>query len=219
MKALLSAALLALAAPAVAQPAPPAGATAPDPARLAAATRVVAKVWPLGTYRRMMDGMLDKVMDSMMASMANLPTRDMAGMSGASTDTQKKLGTETMGETMARADPAYRERMQITMKVMTDEMVGMMSAVEPEIQTALARAYANRFTQPQLDDLNRFFETPTGSVYAREAMLISTDPEMVKAMQSFVPTLMQRMPAIMEKAKAATAHLPPVKAAPDAKAH
>lgn len=223
MRPILAAALLALSAPAVAQTAPAATATAPapaiDPVRLAAATRIVSQVWPLGTYRRMMDGMMDKVMESTIAGMTGMRLGDMAGAGGASPEARRKLGDETLGQTMAKADPAYRERMSITMKVMTDEIVGMMSDIEPQIQTALARAYANRFTQVQLDDLGRFFATPTGTVYARDAMLISSDPEMVQAMQSFVPALMRRMPAIMEKAKAATAHLPPVKTPPAAKAH
>ncbi|HEX8445975.1 MAG TPA: DUF2059 domain-containing protein [Sphingomonas sp.] len=220
MISILLAAALAAPAPAQTVAVPPPVAAQPaaiDPARLTAATRIIGRVWPLGTYRRMMDGMMDRIMESTMASMYAMPVRDMAGMGGASADAQKALGNKTMGETIAAADPAFRERMKITTKVMTDEMVGMMSAVEPQVQTALARAYATRFTLAQLDDLDRFFATPTGAVYAREAMMLYTDPEMIKAMQAFVPTLMQRMPAIMEKVKAATAHLPAVKTPPQAK--
>jgi hypothetical protein len=38
----------------------------------AAAARVVDKLWPLGTYRRMMDGTMSKMMDRMMQAMPEI---------------------------------------------------------------------------------------------------------------------------------------------------
>lgn len=218
--AMLVPALLSVAAPAGAQASAgkqgvvPAEAAMPvpiDPARLAAARHVVDQVWPLGTYKRMMDKTLDAIMDSTMQSMFNMKLGDFSAAAGISPEQRAKLGEATMGEVMLKADPHYRERAQITMTVMMDEMVGLMTQVEPDVRDALSRAYARRFTETQLADLIRFFSTETGKVYAAESMMLFSDPEMMKAMQSFTPRLMQAMPSIMAKAQKATARLPPVK--------
>jgi hypothetical protein len=70
---------LALAFPLAAQ-APPAKATpapAVDAARVAAAAPapVIDKLWPVGTYRRMLDGTLSKMMDQIMSSMPGIIVR------------------------------------------------------------------------------------------------------------------------------------------------
>lgn len=214
MKRALALAAALVAAPALAQaPAapPPAAAVIPlDPARVAAARPVIAKLWPLGTYKRMMDGMMDRIMQSTMSSMFGMKASDFAGMAGVNADKAKaQAGDKTLGQMAEAADPAFRERMTISTKIITDEMVGMMTKVEPSIQEALVRAYARHFTVAQLGDLDRFFATPTGREYAAQSMLLYADPEMVTAMQSFAPELMKAMPAIMDKVKVATAHLPP----------
>lgn len=99
--------------------------------------------------------------------------------------------------------------MRITNKVMMGEMGAIMSKVEPAVRDGLANAYARKFTAAQLRDLNRFFETPTGRFYAAESMMLFMDPEVMKSSMAMVPDLMKAMPAIGEKVKQATAHLPP----------
>jgi len=81
--------------------------------------------------------------------------------------------------------------------------------MEPRIRAALARTFARKFTLRQLDDLNAFFATPSGSVFAREYLMTFMDQEMMQEMMSFTPELMKALPEIMKKAEAATAHLPP----------
>ena len=210
--AMTIAAMLALAAPCYAQvPVQPRATVipvpAPDPARLAAARPVIEKVWPLGTYRRMMDGMMGTIMDATLGSMFDMKASDLAGMAG---DAQAgaAAGDRTIGELAGSRDPHVRERMKITMDVMMGDMVGLMTKVEPQVRTALTAAYARQFDVAQLAELDRFFATPTGAVYARESMLLFASPEMTKAMQAFTPELMRAMPGIMAKVGKATAHLP-----------
>lgn len=212
MRALIGGALLllAVATPSGAQVTPATSETpaAVDVARLAAARPVIDRIWPLGTYRKMMDGMAGGVMDAILTQSFGMKAKDIAGMSG-DPKAAAAAGEETVGDLAAKADPAFRERMKITVDVMMREMAALMTTVEPQVRDALARSYARRFTVDQLSDLTRFFATPTGAAYAEQSMLIYADPEMIGAMQSFTPLMLKTMPDIMKKVEAATAHLPP----------
>lgn len=203
-----------LAGTAIAQPpaaVPPAGVAAPlDPARIAAARPVIAKLWPSGTYQRMMDSVMTTAMQTTMSNMYGMKAADMAGLAGDKADTVRKaVGDRTVGEVVEAADPAFRERMRLTTEVMSREMIALIVKVEPSVQEALVRAYARAFTVAQLDELTRFFATPTGGDYAARSMMLYADPEMMAAMQVFVPEMMRAMPGILAKVQAATAHLPP----------
>ena len=117
-------------------------------------------------------------------------------------------------EMMEKADPDYRERFRITNKVMMEELIPLLTRVEPEVREALVRAYARKFSAEQLTELNRFFATPAGRYYASESMITFVDPEVTSLMGKLGPDVVREMPRIMEKVKAATAHLRP----PSAKA-
>jgi hypothetical protein len=179
-----------------------------DPIRLSAAKPVIDRLWPLGTYRKMMDGTMSKLMDQIMGSMMDMPAKDMIGAADSSGKMEKAVGDSSMGEMAEKADPAFRERMKITMDVMMREMIPLMEKIEPEVRNSLANIYARRFSAEQLADMDRFFATPTGSAYASQSMLVMMDPEMLGAMQKFAPDMMRAMPDIMKKVEAATAHLP-----------
>ena len=211
MRTIAFAALLFASAPALAQaPTPaPARSAQVDAERLKLARTAVNYVWPLGTYQRMMSGSMDQMMDSMMASMFDMKVGDMVPSSDkAMTDEEKKIAQTTMREAILKKDPHFEERMRITNKVMMSEMGAFFDKVEPAIREGLANAYAKKFDARQLTDLNAFFQTPTGKVYASESIMLFVDPEMMKAMMSAMPELMKSMPAIMGKVKKATAHLP-----------
>lgn len=180
-----------------------------DPAALAAAAPVIDKIWPLGTYRRMMDGTMSKMMDQIMASMFDMRAADMAGMAGADRKAVEKVGDASVGELASKADPYFKERVRLTMNAMTTEMIPLFDKIEPQVRESLKKIYARRFTVEQLGEMNAFFSTPTGKAYAEQAMLVYMDPEMVQAMQSFAPEIMKAMPGIMKKAEEATKHLPP----------
>lgn len=209
MRSVLAAITLALSTivvPALAaEPAPPPAAPS-DPARLAAAKQTVDFLWPLGTYSRMMNGTMDKMMDTIMDSTMQMPVKDLAGISGVDTD---KLGTASLAEIMEIYDPAYKERMRLATRTMMAEMTTLMTQFEPDIRDGLASAYATRFDARQLAELNAFFATPTGKAYAADSYLIMMSPEVMAKMQAFMPKFMQQMPAMVEKVKAATESLPP----------
>lgn len=217
MKSVVFAGLaLGLATPALAQtaaaPSSAGASTAPAPldaARLAAAKGVVDKLWPVGTYRRMMDGTMGQLMDSMMESMLGMKASDLAGPINKSDKAAEAVGDKSLGELAGSADPYFRERVKLTMDAMVQGMIPIMESIEPQMRENLTKIYARRFSAAQLADMATFFATPTGAAYAEQAMLVFTDPEIIKGMQAFVPELMKAMPHIIKKAEAATAHLPP----------
>lgn len=188
---------------------PPAKATAPiAPDRLETARKTVTAVFPTGTYARLMERSMDAVMDNVMDSVGNLPLRDLLAATGAPQADLDKLGEGTMQEMLTILDPAYQERTTVTMKVMAQQMSGLMAELEPAFQDGLARAYARRFDARQLAELNAFFATPTGSAYANESMMLFVDPEVMEKMSEIMPLMMKQMPQIMQAMKEATDHLP-----------
>ncbi|GAA0477286.1 hypothetical protein GCM10009096_18960 [Parasphingorhabdus litoris] len=183
-----------------------------DPARLSAAKNTVDYLFPLGTYERMMRGTLDQMMDQMMVSMGGMRMGDLASAGGvAKDDIPDDIGERTLADISREADPHFEERMKISTKVMMNEMVDLMVAMEPAVREALTNIYARKFTVSQLNEMNGFFATDTGGAFARDYMMVFVDPEMMQSMMNMVPEMMQAMPAIMKKVEEATAHLPPVK--------
>lgn len=206
LKLMLTAALLVSSTSAWSQ-----AATAPasvSASHQAAAARVVDRLWPLGTYRRMMDGTMSKMMDSMMQSMFGMKASDIVPPEGKDA-ARKEIGDKTLLEISEARDPHFRERMKITMDVMMREMVPMMETIEPSIRDTLSRIYARDYTEAQLGEINAFLSTPTGKEFGSKWMMSFVDPEMATNMAKIAPSMMQAMPEIMKKIEAATAHLPP----------
>jgi Uncharacterized protein conserved in bacteria (DUF2059) len=183
-------------------------ANAMDAGRLALGQKIAGRLLPDGIYQKMLGGTMDQLMSGMMDQMMDLPLRDIVGMSGIKMDELKALGPGTMKQILAIMDPAFRERMDVSMKVMMGEMGGVMTAMEPEMRSGLAEAYANQYDVDQLTEIERFFATPTGSTFAAKSTLIMMDPAMMKRMQAMMPKIMDAMPAIIQKVTSATASFP-----------
>lgn len=207
-----AAALLASSAlPAMAQQAVPVPtAAAIDPAHTAAAQAVVDKVFPAGTYRKMMNGTMDKMMASMSDKMLNVPVADLARLGGVPEDKLKSLKPATLKQIMLIIDPSFQKRMDAMMPVMTGMMVDLMEKMEPDVRAGVVEAYANHFTTPQLLELDHFFATPTGGAYAAQSMLVYTDPAVMDRMATMTPKILAMMPEMIKKMQAATAAFPPV---------
>ncbi|KQM26710.1 MULTISPECIES: hypothetical protein [unclassified Sphingomonas] len=190
MKALLLAATLLGATPALAQaPVAPAATVQPvDPARLALAEKTVVVLVPEGVYLRLMQKQFPVMMDAMVANM------DVAMPGGR--------------EKARAADPAFDERLRIMSRVMGEEMGPLMARMEPSLRIGMARALARRFDTRQLADLNAFFATLSGKAFGEQFISLFADPEIMGEMMKAMPMMMQEMPRIMKKVEAATAHLP-----------
>lgn len=198
MTLILSALALAIAAPGQTAPTPAPTTAAPDPARLAVAQKVVSKLVPEGVYLRMMRDAYPQMMDAMIAQ-----------MSGISADQLGEGKGKTLEQAAAEKDPAFRERLKIMTRVMGEEMGKLMDKLEPRVRAALGKSFARRFTLQQLNDLDGFFATPSGTAFAKDYLLTFMDPEMMQEMSAAAPEMMRAMPAIMERVEKETAHLPP----------
>lgn len=183
-------------------------ATPPSADRIAAARPVIDRLWPLGTYRRIMTDSLSDITIMMTQSAMGMKLGDIA----PSADIAAADKGKTLSEIMEKSDPQFRERMRIMAQVMNEEMIPLMDKVEPSIRTALTTIYARRYTTAQLRDLDQFLATPTGKLYAENWITSFYDPEIMTSMQNFMPDLMKAMPAIMKKVEARTAHLKPIPA-------
>lgn len=202
----LGALLLACATPALAQTAP--GAAPADPARLAAAQTVVAKLVPAGIYKRLMGTSFDQLIETMTDSMREMPINELVRLTGIDKQDAAALGEGTIGEVMDVYDPRWNDRMKLGTRAMADSMAEMMVEMEPVVRGALARAYAREFSAAELAELGRFFATSAGSHYADQSLALSMDPEMVKAMSDLMPRMMEHMPDLVARAEAATRDLP-----------
>ena len=169
--------------------------------RLALARKAVAAIIPPGT--------MQKIMKSSMGNTEEMMMKGMFDMKGADLGVTGEGKEKTLREVMAEKDPHFEERMKITNRVMAEEMGGIFNRLEPRVAEGMARAYARRFTISELNEINHFFQSPAGANFARSSFELMTDPEMMAEMMSFMPEMMKEMPAIGEKVKKATAHLPP----------
>ena len=103
----LLATLIALPAAAqTAAPSPPPAAIAPDAERQSLGTQIAARLFPVGTYQRMMTGTMDKLLAGVMGSVGTMPIAQLATMGGLSTDDAAALPPVTLAGTWAALLPS-----------------------------------------------------------------------------------------------------------------
>lgn len=209
-KAFLAAAALIAATPCSAQGTPTAETVAApaDPARLAEARLVVAKLLPPGVYRTVMASTMTPVIDNLGDTLKAMPLRQLAEMGGLDAKQAAELDKVNVEQVIAIYDPHWRERTQVTMRAMFDAMGGFFTTVEPELRDAYARAFANRFSLAELRDLSAFYATPTGAKFATQYLTIATDPAIAGEMRAMMPKLIQQLPTFVAAAQKAITSLP-----------
>ncbi|WP_025294358.1 DUF2059 domain-containing protein [Sphingomonas sanxanigenens] len=168
------------AAPALAQQA--ATAEALDSARLAAAGRVIDTMLPPAEREAMIDGMMGPMLQATWQGIMESP-----GMAELS------------------KDPGAEQVMRAYMDRITQRASTQLKEMMPGMIAAMTRAYARRFTAPQLDEINAFFRTPTGRTYARESMKIMSDPDVQAWQRESARKMMEHMPQDAEELQRALA--------------
>lgn len=182
MMKLAIAAAFGLAVPAGAQVAGPtvSGATAPAPlppvelARLAAARPVIDRIWPVGSYARMLQASLN----GLGVAAASAVNTAIANDPAARAELAKSLPDDRRTPAERAADDRSRRD---AMRAASDEMQAALVKVEPTLREGLATAYARRFTVAELGELQRFFATPVGRRYAAESLMIMSSPDVMNA--------------------------------------
>ena len=177
---------LMLAVPAGAQTAT-APVTAPDAARLAAADRLLTVILPPARFQTMIDGMMKGIEANMLQAIRSNPA--MA----------------TMFDGDARVRPIFERYMTR----LTADSAAAMRVEQPAMMTAMARAYARRFTVAQMGEVEAFFATPTGQLYMDQGATIMTDPDVAAWQQRIARQQFARLPNAIATMTAELEALPP----------
>jgi hypothetical protein len=156
-------------APAFAQSAPATTSSADvpvpvDAGRLVQAKRLIAELAP--PEKR--DAMIDSIMRPMMANIRH--------------------GLEDSAEyrSLFADQPQLRDVMVKFIDAETEHSIKLAREAMPALYEAMATAYARRFSTEQLNELERFFETPTGQAYAAQAATIMSDPDIMAAQRAMM---------------------------------
>lgn len=170
-------ALLLVTQPVPATPAPPAASSTAvqpvDPQRLALARTTMERIFPQGSYGRMMTEMMGNSMGAAMGGMLDM-TPEQMGV--PETEKNKAERRTTMREQILKDDPHFEERMRITTKIMGEEMGRVGTLMEPAMRQGLTHALARRFSTAQLTDINSFLATSSGQAFGHQFILVWTDP-------------------------------------------
>jgi len=210
MKTIFASMALLVSAPALAQSVPVENAASVKPAS-PLAIEIAGKLFPDGTYRRMLGPQMTQMMSGMTDSMSGMPIGPMLKAAGLPETAGANLNKATIGEVMAILDPAYQQRMRGMIDAMFSAMIPLFEKLEPDLRAGLAVSLDNRFSVAQLSELRAFFATPTGSAFASQQMLLFMDPAVMGKMQAAMPKIMGEMPQMMAAAAKANEGLPKVK--------
>ncbi len=150
--------------------APPAteGTADADPARLAAAQRVIDLAFPPAEAREMITSLVGTAFDQQLAAMDDDPALK-----------------QTLREIPAMRRPY--ETLMADMRSMAEEIMG---DATPSLLAAVAEIYAARYSVAELGEVEAFLSTPTGRRYARDAFEMMGD-ERLAAWQSDVAARME----------------------------
>ncbi len=161
----------------------------PEPARLELAKVTAAKLLPDGAYAKIMDGMFEQILTPILNILPGLTDDQIVAATGASAENVAALTDEKKAAVTQIIDPQGKDRGKQIIDIMRPMISEAMAVIEPAMRTGLSRAYARKFTAPQLTTINGFFTTPTGGAFARESFALQADPEVMQATFKALPAI------------------------------
>ena len=176
-------------------------------ARLPQTERIVALMIPDGAMAEIMGDMIDDIMGPIMTMGGSGAKASVARAIGV-TPFEINLDEETAAEIAALFDPAWVERQEAELGALPMMMREVMTLMEPGLRKAMSEAYAVRFTEGELDEIEAFFATETGAKYARESFAMASDPRMMSASMEAMPAMMGIIGDMETRIKESTADLP-----------
>ena len=172
---------------------------------------IAAKLFPDGTYRKILGETFSKMMSGMIDQLGDVPLDDFMKAYGVDATAAPKLDKPTMNKIAAIVDPAFKDRTRLMMNTILRGMIPLFETMEPELRAGLAESLTRRFTLAELRELTTFFDTPTGSSFASQQMMLFMDPAVMGRMQMQIPKITRALPALAGDAIKATAGLPKAK--------
>lgn len=174
--------------PALAQAAPP-PAPAPEPA--AANVALAAEVVNLILPPTMRDQMMEQLMGAMMQGMTNA-----------------MLDSPELRAAFER-EPRARPILEKSLAQQQAETNALIKGEMPGMVTAMTRAYARRFSLAELDDMKRFFGSPSGQAYVLKSPTVMSDPDVMRWSQMMITRALEKAPAAAKALRDEINALPP----------
>lgn len=179
---------------------PPAEGSAPDPAKVAAARRVLDLLWPADYFKGPVP--LQTVVDGLLAM--------RVAEFGVSLPPQARVSPDaTVGEALVAQDPNLMEVVRAFTRFAGEEMGRALVAIEPPLKRYYSEAYARYFNLDELGQLGSFYASPAGQQLAAASFELLRDPELIADGVRLLPRFISAGPAMAQRVAAATAHLPP----------
>ncbi|WP_086607046.1 DUF2059 domain-containing protein [Erythrobacter donghaensis] len=182
--------------------------TAEQQARVPAAEKVMARIWPEGAAAEMSQNMFGGMFGGFGDMMPTGAKAGLAALIGLSPFDLEGMTDEQATEALGLFDPVWEQR-ETAIKAMVPELTGeIMGLVEPPMRRAMTELYAIRFTAPELAAIDAFFATDTGAKYARESLSMASDKRMLAASMEAMPEMFAMIGQMEERMKARTESLP-----------
>lgn len=163
-----------------------------DPARLALAQKTTAALIPAGGLEKMLDNLYGKMFQTFLDEMGATSDLSLSIKTGVDSETIAALDADTKKAVADVFDPYRKQRDDQMIKIIRPLLSEFLTDLEPSMRDGLAHAYARKLTAAQLTELNAFFATPTGSVYASESMALGADPEVMVTMMKALPPVISK---------------------------
>ena len=181
-------------------------------ARLPAASSVAASLVPEGVYGEMMGQMMDSFLSPLleMAEMDGgaMSADDLTAYTGLYGEDLADLSQEERAELTGIFDPVYETRSRAQFDMIVGAANSIFAILEPGVRDGLAKAYASRFEESELAQLQTFFATPVGAKFASQNLLINADPQVVSGMMQSIPVLLEELPMLIAGFEDAESGLP-----------
>ncbi len=160
-----------------------------EPARLALAQQTSDALIPRGALEKMMDNMYGKFLSTLMGEIGGTSDIMLSIKTGVENDKIAMLDEQTKKTVSDMFDPYRQQREDQMLKFIRPLVSEVLADMEAPMRAGLAKAYARKFSVEQLTEMNGFFATPTGRMFAGESLALQADPEVMVAMVRAVPAM------------------------------
>jgi len=163
--------------------------TSAEEARLPAARQLADSLLPPGAYGKAIEESFAPMAGKIIAMVEADDTARAARLTGLAKYRLDGLDEAQLEAIIALLDPREGERNRQLADFVFAEISAAMVKVEPFYRDGLARAYARHFNAAQLAEINAFFATPTGNLYASTSVAMYLDPQVTAKFPDMVPVM------------------------------
>lgn len=160
-----------------------------EEARLPAAQQVAGSLLPPGAYGKLLEDSFSPMLERILGMVEQDRATRAARLTKLSKYDLEGLDQTKLDAIIAMLDPKADERNQQVVDFIFAELAAAMVKIEPYYRDGLARAYARHFDAAQLAEINAFFATPTGKLYASRSLAMNVDPQVMATIPDMIPVI------------------------------